>query len=263
MEIAMKTAAAKTLSESLEDYLETIFLLIREQAVARSRDIAARLKVSRPSVTGALQALAERELVYYEPYGHVTLTPSGVAAAQKVLRRHEVLKDFLVRVLSVDPDEADANACRMEHAVSKTVVDRLVEFADFVETCPRAGAKWVHGFGYHCGEAAVEPDHKSCIQCISHCLDDVKQKPAKGAAASVSTTLKDLRPGERGQIEKLSGGGAVRRRIADMGVTKGTLVEVVRVAPMGDPIDVKIKGYHLSLRKEDAANIAVARLPVA
>ena len=57
----------ETLSESLEDYLETIFLLIRDKSVARSRDIAARLKVSRPSVTGALQALSSRALVNYGP----------------------------------------------------------------------------------------------------------------------------------------------------------------------------------------------------
>ncbi len=253
----------QTLSESLEDYLETIFLLIREQAVARSKDIAARLKVSRPSVTGALQALAERALVNYEPYGYVTLTAAGAAAAQRVVRRHEVLKDFLVKVLSIDPAEADANACRMEHAVSKTVVDRLVDFAEFVETCPRAGAKWVHGFGYHCKEAAVAPGKETCTRCVTQCLDEVKKTDMKGAAKTVSTTLKDLEPGEKGLIEKLAGGGAVKRRMADMGVTKGTLVEVVRVAPMGDPIDVKIKGYHLSLRKEEAAGIAVARLPVA
>jgi DtxR family transcriptional regulator, Mn-dependent transcriptional regulator len=252
---------APALSESLEDYLETIFLLIREQAVARSRDIAARLKVSRPSVTGALQALAEKALVNYEPYGVVTLTTAGAAAAQKVLRRHEVLKDFLVKVLSVEEAEADANACRMEHAVSKTVVDRLVEFAEFVETCPRAGSKWVHGFGYRCKEAAVAPTRETCTRCITQCLEDVKQKPSKGEDKRVSMTLKDLKPGEKGQIEKLSGTGAVRRRIADMGVTKGSLVEVVRVAPMGDPIDVKVKGYHLSLRKEEAADIAVVKLP--
>ena len=249
------------LSESLEDYLETIFLLIRDQAVARSRDIAERLRVSRPSVTGALQALAERSLVNYEPYGHVTLTPAGEAAAKRVARRHEVLKDFMVKVLSIGEAEADATACRMEHAVSKTVVDRLVEFAEFVETCPRAGAKWVHGFGYRCQEAAAAPKKDSCERCITQCLDDVKMQDSKGAAKTVSATLKDLKPGEKGRIEKLSGEGAVKRRIADMGVTKGSLVEVIRVAPLGDPIDVKIKGYHLSLRKEEAAGIAVARLP--
>ena len=249
------------LSESLEDYLETIFLLIREQAVARSRDIAARLNVNKSSVTGALQALAERALVNYEPYGYVTLTPAGAAAAQKVLRRHEALRDFLVKVLSVEEAEADANACRMEHAISKGVMDRLVEFAEFVETCPRAGAKWIRGFGYRCQEAAAVPEKHSCERCIAQCLDDVKSRETQGATQTVSTTLSKLKPGDKGRIDKIAGIGAVARRIADMGVTKGSLVEVVRVAPLGDHIDVKIKGYHLSLRKEEAAGIAVTRLP--
>ena len=254
------TASNPALSESLEDYLETIFLLIREQAVARSRDIASRLKVNRSSVTGALQSLAERALVNYEPYGYVTLTPAGAETAQKILRRHEVLRDFLVKVLSIDAAEADANACRMEHAVSKTVVERLVDFADFVETCPRAGAKWIHGFGYRCQEAAAAPDGKSCQRCIAQCLDDVKNLTTQGAKRNVNTTLKELKPGEKARIEKLSGTGPVARRIADMGVTKGSVVEVVRVAPLGDPVDVKIKGYHLSLRKEEAAGIDVSRI---
>ena len=259
----MKTPLAMKLSESLEDYLETIFLLIREQAVARSRDIAARMNVSRPSVTGALQALAERALVNYEPYGYVTLTPAGAAEAQRVLRRHEVLRDFLVKVLSIEEGEADANACRMEHAVSKAVVDRLVEFAEFVETCPRAGAKWVHGFGYRCQEAAAAPEKGSCVKCIAQCLDEVKKQILKGEERRVSATLKEMKPGEKGRIEQIGGEGAVRRRIADMGMTKGSLVEVVRVAPLGDPIDVKIKGYHLSLRKDEAAGIQVSRVPEA
>jgi Fe2+ transport system protein FeoA len=76
----------------------------------------------------------------------------------------------------------------------------------------------------------------------------------------MSMTLSELKPGEKGQIQKVAGVGPVKRRIADMGVTKGSLVEVVRVAPMGDPMDVRIKGYHLSLRKEEAADIAVKKV---
>ncbi len=249
---------APSLSESLEDYVETIFLLIQEHAVARSRDIAERLNVNRSSVTGALQALAERALVNHEPYGYVTLTAQGADIAQKVLRRHEVLRDFLVKVLSIDAQEADENACRMEHAVSKGVVDRLVEFAEFIETCPRAGAKWVRGFGYQCGEAPHSKE--KCERCIAQCLEDVRSATEKGESTTMSMTLRELKPGEKGQIEKVAGGGAVKRRIAEMGVTKGSLVEVIRVAPLGDPIDVKIKGYHLSLRKEEAAGIAVKKI---
>ncbi len=76
----------------------------------------------------------------------------------------------------------------------------------------------------------------------------------------MSTTLNELRPGEKGKIEKVAGDNAVKRRIRDMGVTKGSVVAVVRVAPMGDPIDVKVRGYHLSLRKQEAADISVVRV---
>ncbi len=254
----MMAAAADTLSASMENYLETIFVLIREVAVARSRDIAERLKVQRSSVTGALQALKERGLVNYEPYGYVTLTETGSAVACKVLRRHEALRDFFVNVLSIDRDEADEAACRMEHGISKNIVNRLLDFAEFVETCPRAGAKWIHGFGYHCSEGGHEPG--ACESCITLCLRDVKNQNREGSADRMTMLLSDLKPGEKGQIESVSGAGAVKRRIRDMGVTTGSLVEVVRVAPMGDPMDIKVKGYHLSLRREEAADIRVKRV---
>ena len=69
--------------------------------------------------------------------------------------------------------------------------------------------------------------------------------------------LKELKPGEKGKIIKVGGGGSIRRRLLDMGVVSGSEIEVERVAPLGDPIEVKIKGYHLTLRKEEAGSIQV------
>ncbi len=69
--------------------------------------------------------------------------------------------------------------------------------------------------------------------------------------------LRELKPGQIGKVIKISGGGSIHRRILDMGIVKGAGIEIERVAPLGDPIEVKIKGYHLSLRKEEAANIYV------
>ncbi len=69
--------------------------------------------------------------------------------------------------------------------------------------------------------------------------------------------LKELRMGGHGKVVKVTGGGIVHRRILDMGITKGTDIEMERLAPLGDPVEVKVKGYHLSLRKEEAANIYV------
>jgi DtxR family transcriptional regulator, Mn-dependent transcriptional regulator len=252
------TATSGSLSASLEDYLEAIFMLIRDRAQARSSEIARRLNVKRSSVTGALRALKERGLVHYQPYGAVTLTDEGKTVAGRIARRHVALRDFMVNVLSIDAAAAEEAACRMEHGIPKRVVDRFIDFADFVQTCPRAGAQWVHGFGYRCETEA--PSTERCERCIRECLEDVRRKETMKDPQQAHTTLDRLKPGEKGQIEKLGGSGAVRRRIRDMGVTGGTLVEVVRIAPLGDPIDVKIKGYHLSLRKKEAADIAVRKL---
>ena len=69
--------------------------------------------------------------------------------------------------------------------------------------------------------------------------------------------LKDLKPGEKAVIVKVKGGGATIRRLMDMGVTKGAEVMIRKVAPLGDPIEVNIRGYELSFRKEEAENIIV------
>jgi Fe2+ transport system protein FeoA len=69
-----------------------------------------------------------------------------------------------------------------------------------------------------------------------------------------------LRPKERGIIVKVGGRGPVHRRILDMGVVPGTQVEVVKVAPLGDPVELLIRGYHLSLRKEEAREVFVERM---
>lgn len=73
----------------------------------------------------------------------------------------------------------------------------------------------------------------------------------------MALTLKDVKPGQKAVITKVLGKSAVKKRLVDMGMTRGTLVEVERIAPLGDPIEVKIRGYHLSLRKEEAEDISV------
>lgn len=69
--------------------------------------------------------------------------------------------------------------------------------------------------------------------------------------------LGELKPGEKGRIVRISGEGGIHRRLLDMGLVAGSEVEVERVAPLGDPIEVRIKGSHLALRREEAANIQV------
>ena len=246
--------ATDTLTASLEDYLEGIFHVVKEKQAARPKDIARRLKVGNSSVTGALRTLADKGLINYAPHDLVTLTLSGKAAAEDVVRRHEVLRDFFVNVLAVDYGIADKTACQMEHSIPKIVLERLSQFVEFVETCPRGGTKWIAGFGYNCDQGR---SHENCEECISTTLEEVKNNIQGGERAMVSTNLKALKPGQKGRVIKIKGRSETNKRIADMGMTPGSLVEVERVAPLGDPIDVKVKGYHLSLRKDDAESIEV------
>lgn len=242
------------MSASLEDYLEAIFHVAAEKGAARAKDISKRMRVNSSSVTGALRALAERGLVNYAPYDIVTLTPKGTKLAKDVIRRHEVLREFFVKVLAVDESEGEEGACKMEHAVPRNILERLVQYIDFLEACPRAGTKWVMGFGQYCHQGDYAED---CEHCISLCLEDLKKKRKESAEGETAIPLMDVKPGQKARIVKISGRGSTNKRIVDMGVEPGTMIEVERVALLGEPVDVKVKGYHLSLRKDEATGITV------
>jgi DtxR family Mn-dependent transcriptional regulator len=140
----MPTAKDRNLSASLEDYLEAILNLTDQSNVARSRDIAAMLGVSKASVTGALRHLKEKGLVNYKPYAYVTLTEAGRAAAAEVVRKHNILKSFFINVLGVDKDTAQRAACKAEHALGPKVIARirhLMETGKFENGPTSAGGK--------------------------------------------------------------------------------------------------------------------------
>lgn len=142
----MATKKQQNLSASLEDYLEAIFFLTRNSAVARSKDIADGLAVARPSVTGALRQLAEKGLINYEPYGLVSLTKAGHTRAAGVAKKHDIIKSFFVDVLGVDTESAAEAACRAEHTLGKPIVAKLMSFIEFVTQQRQDGQNLVADF---------------------------------------------------------------------------------------------------------------------
>jgi len=160
------------LSESLEDYLETILFLEQTNKVARVKDIANKMGVLQGSVTGALKTLAEKGLINYEPYSFITLTRKGAGIAKEIARRHEVIKDFLQCVLLLPPNKAEENACRMEHAMDKAVIDRLVQFIEYIHKCPRTGEDWIQAFvNYYSKD---NQDTEKCKKCLEACVERYK-----------------------------------------------------------------------------------------
>jgi len=136
----------KPLTSAMEDYLEAIFNLGKEKRVVRVKDIAKRLKVKMPTVTSMLKVLSKRELIDYEKYEYLELTEKGVAVGREIHRRHHILQGFLTDILNVDFKKADEEACKMEHAVSASTLDRFIEFMEFVQFCPRVGLDWLEYF---------------------------------------------------------------------------------------------------------------------
>lgn len=159
------------LSASLEDYLEAIYHIVTEKKIARVKDIASRLQVNKSSVTGALQSLTQKDMIYYAPYEHVTLTRKGRRIARQVVRRHETLRDFFIKVLSIDRRAADKAACKIEHEISRDILERFIQFLAFIEACPRMDIEWVQDFGYHCRHKTA---HKQCVKCTEELLSALK-----------------------------------------------------------------------------------------
>ena len=123
------------LSETLEDYLETILKLQTANSVARSKDIAQELNIKRGSVTSMLKKLANTNLINYEPYGYVTLTADGRRIAAGIEARHIFLRDFFARMVQVDEEIADRTACRMEHAIDEETFAKFKAFVKKVDEC--------------------------------------------------------------------------------------------------------------------------------
>jgi DtxR family transcriptional regulator, Mn-dependent transcriptional regulator len=244
----------EAISSSMEDYLEAIFNIVHEHKVARPKDISQALGVTGPSVTKALRWLSDHGLVNYAPFELITLTDEGRKAAKDVVRRHQALKDFFIQVLTVDAKEADEAACKMEHCISPAILERFIQYAEFVQVCPRGGSKWIKGFGYRCTHGEVLED---CENCVSECLEDVRKKKEGDKRSPELMSVTELKVGQKGRITKIKGRSKANRRIAEMGIGVGSVIEVERIAPLGDPMEVKIKGYHLSLRREEASQIFV------
>ena len=154
----------KEQSPRMEDYLEMISILAREEKIVRVTQISKALGVKKPSVTSALRKLSKEELVEHERYGYVKLTDKGLKIAEDVFRRHETLRHFLAEILGVDPKMASEDACKMEHALSPATSERLAKFVEFVLSRPQGKPEWLKGFDYYFEHGALP--QKYTARCL-------------------------------------------------------------------------------------------------
>ncbi len=126
-----------SLGQSLEDYLEAIYLLSKDKRVVRVTDVAKRLNVKKPSVVIALKRLKREGLIVQERYGYIELTDEGKRVAEEVYFRHTTLFRFFRDVLGLSEELAEKDACMMEHYLSREALDRIRSLMELVQKrCP-------------------------------------------------------------------------------------------------------------------------------
>ena len=194
------------LSESIQDYLKTIYDLRHENERVTTNALAARLNIAAASVTGMLKRLAEMKLVAYEPYQGASLTPAGEKTALEVIRHHRLIELYLTEAMGYSWDQVHAEADKLEHAISENFVDRISQML---------------------GDPKVDP-HGDPI-------------PAKdGTVASSSrTTLREAQAGSVVRVERVRDeDAALLRQVAELGLRPPAVVTIG--AHEGDQLHVTL-----------------------
>ena len=145
-------------SKSVEDYLEAIYNIILRKGYARTKDISMELNIRSPSVTEMLKKLDDMDLVNYERYSGVTLTPRGERIARSVKMRHDTIRKLL-RIIMVSDKTAERDACKIEHEISPETIEQLTKFVRFVESAP-IYPKWLEHFKEFCKTGEYICDHR-------------------------------------------------------------------------------------------------------
>lgn len=187
------------LTPAMEDYLELILKLQEENRVVRVRDIAQGMSVKMPSVTSMLTTLARNDLINHGKYEYVELTPRGLRAAQEASHKHTVLFSFLKDILKVDPQQADSEACQMEHAITRPTLMKLVEFLEFWEACPRVALGWLDYFRRHCRSGT---SLEKCREHMHDALKDVSLPRGKVAGHKDNTATSSCAKSKASQVPK-------------------------------------------------------------
>jgi DtxR family transcriptional regulator, Mn-dependent transcriptional regulator len=212
-----------SLSPNMQDYVEMIEILSRTQKIVRVKDIAKNLNIKMPSVTAALQKLEEMGLINYERYGYIELTDNGKKIAKNVYNRHTCLSEFFSSVLKMENKRADEVACRVEHQLTSEACRQIYKFIEFYKIENNKNELWT--------------------ERLNNILEE--------------RNLSELHEGDTGTIVRIAGSGPFKKRLGEMGFRKGEVIQIIKYAPLKDPLEIKIKDYNISLRVEEAKAIII------
>ena len=213
------------LTPAVEEYLEAIYKMEQEGPVIAAR-LAERMEVSPPTVADMLKRLSENGFVRASRRDGVRLTKKGTETAETLVRRHRLWERFLTDVLGLNWDEVHEEACKLEHAMSPQVEEKLAHILGHPETCP-------HGFPIPGTRGA--------------------KKRAREAKP-----LSDLKVGDEAVIERVSEEEPqLLQYLATLGLLPNARIRVREIAPFKGPLLVQVAGSQYALGQEVASKIMV------
>jgi DtxR family Mn-dependent transcriptional regulator len=216
-------------SQSIEDYLKTIYKLGRRGKRVTTSAIAERLEVSPASVTNMVKRLADMNLLTYEPYRGVALTEAGRKIAVQMIRHHRLLELYLAEALGIPWDKVHAEAERLEHVLSD---DLEAAIADAL------------------GEPLIDP-HGAPIPTAEGELYE-----------PLHTPLAEVQAGQTVIIRQVSDEDAAKLRyLGTLGLFPNTAIEVINVAPFDGPLTLRVGNEEHVVGRELARNVYVTRTP--
>lgn len=150
------------LTKSQETYLLAIDALLSEKEIIIVKDVAKYLNYGGATTADAIKKLKEKGYINYEPYGNITLTSKGENAVMIKKYRHKTITKFLNKVLDINFEKAEINANAMEYSLGNDVLERLVNFLDFMEQCSCSEPKWVKSCKSTLATGKMNEKCKSC-----------------------------------------------------------------------------------------------------
>jgi DtxR family Mn-dependent transcriptional regulator len=214
-------------SASVEHYLKAIYELAGEGQSTSLSALAEELAISPVSANEMVKKLVKRGLVIYEQYKGVTLTAEGRAQALAVTRRHRLWERFLTDVLGLGWDYVHEEACRLEHATSPLVEERLAQFLGWPETCP-------HG----------------------HPVPTLEGEVAREAGVPLSK----MKPGARSIVLSVPEESELLQYLDSLGLVPQTEVEVEFIAPFDGPLTVRVGDTQHIVGRKVASQVKVRPL---
>ncbi|MGQ9554431.1 MAG: metal-dependent transcriptional regulator [Anaerolineae bacterium] len=215
-------------SAGVDEYLEAIFKLSEGEAPVSVPALAEHLAVAPASANEMVRKLVERRLAVYEPYHGVSLTEEGRLQALSVVRRHRLWERFLADVLHIPWDRIHEDACRLEHATSPLVEERLALFLDAPDSCP-------HGHAMPSADGHLAPE--------------------------AALTIADLQPGQEATVIRVpEDNPALLRYLDTLELRPGRMLGVMAIEPFNGPVTIQAGGTNRPIARELAGRIYVRLL---